>query len=514
MTTCKDIHSFLVQVNDRAVSAVLPAADTNRLSQLGLVQFLGADQVRDLQSQVSSLSQAQYDLAEKRKAQLAELELARRDQEKLHSVLFHLHGKDKQAEEIQQAARDTAAEQGMEQDLLRQQQAFNDLVAKRALYDSLTPYAQGYVGLTPLGLLQLRNLGVRLYRLADSDFETYWAQSQRIDQQLNGLADHGADYFNRLAYVASVQTRAEDRSYLWAISIGLSKVQPDPAVGTPRFQAAYSGVSPLSSNPENRLMASEILFAAPQSPAESLPPLTQLIAEVRRAGVPSEAALGIAAILLFGRRADGTFATPNLAQFLQVTRSYESAALLAVMNEPIPDLVQKFGALRSMFTSWGYEPSEDVELSSAYLTVSEVPVEGISAKLAIIARGMASYLQYPLVAAAILASVATLEANETLNLLEEAYGIVGRRAPGMTQAELICLGVRMVDGIRNELVGTLDATATVPTAPARLGGFHGGPMILPIVVAHNSYFATYSGVTGVHPGHVHGIAAGGVGGGG
>jgi hypothetical protein len=514
VTTCKDVHSFLTQVNDRAVNTVLPPADASRLSELGLVRFVGSDQVREWQTDVSSLSQAQYDLAEKRKAQLAALELARRDEQKVHSVLFHLHGKDKQAEEIQQAARDTAAEQAMEQDLLRQQQAFNDLVGKRALYDSLSPYAGGYVGLTPLGSMQIRNLGVRLYRLADSDFETYWAQSQRIDQELNGLADHGADYFNRLAFLASVQTRAEDRSYLWAISIGLSKVQPDPSVGSPRFQDAYATVSRLSSNPENRLMASEILFAAPQSPADNLPALTPLLAEVGRAGVPSDAALGIAAILLFGRRADGTFATDNLVQFLRVTKSYESAALLSVMNEPTPDLVQKFGIIRSMFTSWGYEPSEDVELSSAYLTVSEIPVEGISTKLAIIARGMASYLQYPLVSAAILASVATLEANETLNVLEEAYGIVGRRATGMTQAELICLAVRMVDGIRNELVGTLDATATVPPTAAQPRVFYGRPMFLPIVVAHNTYFATYDGVSGVHPGHVHGIVGGGIGGGG
>ena len=214
---------------------------------------------------------------------------------------------------------------------------------------------------------------------------------------------------------------------------------------------------------------------------------------------------------MLGRRADGTIALPNLTQYLTVTRSYESAALLAIVNLPVPDLAAKFQSLRTMFARWGYRPSEDVELSSAYLAVSEIPIEGITTKLAIIAKGLATYLEYPLVAASVLASLSTLEANDTLNLLEHAYDIVGRRAAPMSQAELICLAVRMLHGIRNELVGPLDATAA---AAAKLPPGVYGPrfFFVPIMVMPFGYFSTYSGVGGAHPGHVHGF--GGAGGGG
>ena len=247
-------------------------------------------------------------------------------------------------------------------------------------------------------------------------------------------------------------------------------------------------------------MSSEILFSLPRPLAEELPTLTPLLRDVKRLGVADDSALGIASILLLGRRADGTLATPYLQQYLQLTRSYQSAALLSIVNLPVPDLAARFQSLRAMFAGWGYHPSEDVELSSAYLTVSELPAEGISTKLAIIAKGLSTYLEYPLVAASVLASLSTLEANETLNLLEHAYEIVGRRAMPMTQPELICLAVRMLHGIRNELVGPLDTTAAaVPVAP-RVPGYYGPRFFfVPIIVVHGAYYSTFSGVSGAHP---------------
>ena len=41
-----------------------------------------------------------------------------------------------------------------------------------------------------------------------------------------------------------------------------------------------------------------------------------------------------------------------------------------------------------------------------------------------------NYLEYPLVAAAILTSIPTLEANETLDLMEKAYSLLGSFAHG------------------------------------------------------------------------------------
>jgi len=360
--------------------------------------------------------------------------------------------------------------------------------------------------------VELRDLGLRLYRVSDSDFSAYWNQAQKINVDLMRLAEGGAEYFGRLMPALT----GADRSLLWGISVGLAKAQPNAAQGSDAFVRTYRQVFGLSANNENRLMSSEILFSLPRPIAEEYPGLVQVLGDVRHLNVPNEAALGVASILLLGRREDGTIATPNLAQYLNLTRSYESAALLSIVNLPIGDQAAKFQSLRGMFAGWGYQPSEDVELSSAYLAVSELPADGISTKLAIIAKGLSSYLQFPLVAASVLASVSTLEANETLNLLEHAYEIVGPRAAPLSQAELICLAVRMVQGIRDELVAPLDATAALPPPPPRMPGVYGpGFFFVPIFVMHQAYFGTYSGIGGAHPGHAHGFGGvGGVGGGG
>ena len=65
----------------------------------------------------------------------------------------------------------------------------------------------------------------------------------------------------------------------------------------------------------------------------------------------------------------------------------------------------------------------------------------------------------------------------------------------------------MLHGIRNELVGPLDATAAA--APQAVPGVYGPRFyFVPIIVARYGYFSTFSGIGGVHPGHVHGFGGG------
>ncbi len=508
MASCNDVLGFLNQAASKSVTATLSDADAQLLTQLGLIQLVTADQYRQLQAEVQELGAKQAAISAETAQRMRLAQTLQVDHQRTHSILFHFQAKDKQSAETDQEGRDQQSLQAIDQDMTQRIREFNDLVGKRSLLDTLSPYGERFVGLTGLGVLQIRNIGLSLYRVGNADFQAYWNQAQRITQELTNLAMEGAAYF---AQLQPGLTEA-DRSYLWAISIGLSKVEPNPAVGAQRFRHAYGAVYSLSPNTEDRLMAGEILFSLPRPLAEELPALSELVRGVRKQKVPAESALGVASILDFGRRADGTFATANLAQFLTETRSYDSAAMLAIMNQPMDELTQKFQRLRLMFRMWGYETSEDVELASAYLTVSELPADGISTKLAIIARGLRTYLAYPLVAAAILASVSTFEANETLNLLEQAYNLVGQRAMGMSQAELITLAVRMIHGIRNELVGTLDTTAPRPVAPPAPGVLYAPRVFfLPIIVAHGAYFSTFSGISGAHPGHVHGFG-GGVGG--
>ena len=506
MTTCRATYAFLDQVRGRSVTSPPSEADTAPLAQLGLVTVVTADQYRELQTAVGAIGDRQQALAQEsvQAAQLAATDRA--EAAHTHSILFHFESKEKQAAQVQAEAATRAQLDQMNADLARRREEFTALISRRSLLDSLTACGDRYVALTGAGLVAARDLGVRLYRVADTDFAAYWQDQQRVAGQFDALAAGGAAYAQGLlAALPGV-----DRSYVWAASLDLTRREPNAQVGGPRFLETYRAVAGLSPNDENRLLSAEVLFAMDAPIAGQLPALQETVRTVRKLGVPSESALGVASVLLLGRRQDGTLATDTLPAYLAATRSFEAAALLAIVNVPVDSLRAKFGGARALFASWGYTPSEDVELSSAFLAVSDLPLDGLQTKLAIVARGLHAYLEYPLVAAAILSSIASLEANETLNLLEQAYEVIGRRAMPMSPAELICLAVRLVYGVRDELLRQLDTTATVapapPTGPPRL---YPRAIFVPMIVSHWGYYATFGGVSGIHPAHAHGFAGGG-----
>ncbi len=501
MTNCQDVFTFLSGVGNRNVTTSLPDADLATLAQLLLIQRMTADQYAQVSHDVQAMAADRAAIQQETDSRATQAEAVQQEDQRTHSILFHFENAERRQADQAREAQDTASLRSTDADLAAKIQAFNALMAKQASLGSLVPYSGGYVGLTSAGVLALRQMGIRMYRVSDLPFSAYWAETQQVEGDLEGIATTGNRYV--LGIVGALPNA--ELGYLWAIGIGLAKALPDPQQGGPLFLNAYQQIGSLAHNDENRLMAAEILSSARGNLSDSLPALSQLEKSARKAGVPKESSLGVASVLLLGQRADGTFATENLAQYLQVTQSYESAALLAIVNRPIPDLTQKFLTLRAMFGSWGYQPSEDVELSSAYLTLSDLPADGVNTKLAIIARGLGAYLQYPLVAASILAAVPVMEANESLALLEQAYGIVGRRAAPLTPPELICLAVRMVHGVRPQTIQNLDTTATpAPTTPGG-GYFYGGPrfFFVPILVAHGAYYSTFSGIGGAHPGHAH-----------
>jgi hypothetical protein len=505
MADCQTVYDFLASVTRRSASPGGPDPDLPTLQQLGLVRLVSPAEYAQLTQNVATLAAARAQLGAEEAQRAALAGRLQEDAEKSHSILFHFEGKETREVVTQREAQDAAALQATTADVNARGQAIGQLVAQESLLATMQPYGGGYLALTSAGTLALRNLGVRLYRVSDVAFPTYWQQVQAVQQELNDTAVKSGRYVADLA----PRLPGVDPTYLWSIAIGLAKRDGDPPRLEAAFLDAYTAVGALTHNAENRLMAAELVSVVPRSAAESLPVLTQLERDVRSAGVPKESSLGVAAVLLLGQRQDGTFATGNLPTFLALTHSYESAALLSIVNRPAADLQQKFLALRTMFGGWGFQPSEDTELSAAYLTLSDLPVEGISTKLSILSRGMATYLQYPLVASAVLASIPVLEANETLQLLEQAYGVIGRVAQGLRPPELITLAVRMVHGIRAETVTGLDATATV--APAAATGYYAyGPrfFFVPIFVAHGAYYSTYSAFGGAHPGHAHAFGGG------
>jgi hypothetical protein len=128
--------------------------------------------------------------------------------------------------------------------------------------------------------------------------------------------------------------------------------------------------------------------------------------------------------------------------------------------------------------------------------------------MTIIIDALKNYLEYPLVAAAILTSIPTLEANETLDLMEKAYSLLGSFAAGLERSELISLSVRMIHGIKNQLVKEIDPTAKIMTTPVQFTYVPSNIFFIyyaPLIIAHSSYYSTFSGIGGYHPAHVHGV---------
>lgn len=506
MVACAQVAAFLEQVRVRQVTAGLPPGDLAVLQQLGLIGLEDPAGYAQLANEVTQLGAAQAAVAQERTELERTAAAHQADERHLGSILFHFEGTAHQAADRAQDAQDEARLADAQRKVAEEESRFNELLRKKALLDSLFPVEGQYIGLTGVGAAALRELQMRLYRVSDLEFAAYWSQTRQVAEELEGIAARAAGFFGEVA----APLAGVERSYLWSIGIGVAKLSPATPAPSGPFLQAYSALGALAVNVENRLLAAEVLATLGGPVAPALPLLSSLVQTAGAAGVPRESALGVGAILFSGRRADGSFPGAALPSFLRVSPSYEAAALLTVINRPADELVQKLGYLRSLFSQWGYSASEDLELASAFLTASELPVDSVSPKMAVLSRGLATYLQYPLVAAAILASIPVLEAHETLSLVEQAYQILGRRTGPMSQAELVTLAVRMVHGVAVPGVTELDPAAARPPVSFTYG-VAPRPLFVPLIVGHGAYYSTFGAFGGAHPGHVHAFGGGFVG---
>jgi hypothetical protein len=510
MTTCKAVAEFLSEINGRHVLNKPSESDLAMLQQMNLLQILTADQYQELAREVSQLQQAQMAIAQESSQRYQASQAAIIDTRKTHSILFHLEGVDKQHASLEKLQQEQQAVKTIDEDLAKRQQDLAQLMVKKSLLDMACSYDSRYVSITTQGRVALRDLNASLYRVSDTEFPAYWSQSQSIDGYLTGIANQSALFEKGLVQ----SLREVEATNLWAVSISIAKAGGDIQAHLDKFLSAYSGTSSMSSNQENRLMSAEALSVIDQPIDKTLRLAEATNSDVQQLHVPDQSSLGIASILMMGQRQDGRIPLTEFEMFLPKTPSFEAAALLSLPVLDPNDVINRYASFKNLFTSWGHANSEDTELSSAYLSVSEIPIETVAPKMSIITKGLSGYLQYPLVASAILTSIPVLEANETLNLLEKAYEILGQRTGPISQAEGICLAVRMIHGIDVRALGDLDPTAAMkPTMPGTYYGHYPMHMWVPIVVMHSNYYSTYSGIGGPHPGHVHTWGGGGWGGG-
>jgi len=522
---CGEVRAFLSQIRDREEPiAPVPSVDLNYLSSGGYVLTTTKGDHDEWADEVERLSQMTTEAnAEMAKHELAE-EALQKDERKEHSFLFHLEHEEEKDEVRQRAQDETAAVSTEESELSAMEANVNELIQRKSMVDRMVPYDGEYLSLTDLGSVILNDLDVRNYRVADEEFTDFSAEIKATYGELRSIADRAASYVFVLKPsvpdMGDVEYAKDDGggdghttirapSSLWSTAIGLAKLQGDTDQIGQRFILALNGLKGLDSTTPNKLMAAEVMTALSAQDVQSLVSvLREMDQAVRKQGVAKELSAGVAATIMAGRRFDGSYPLDRFAQFRELTSSYEAAAILAVMNVPYDGLSTKFQAFRSMFDSWGYMKSEDTEIGSAFLAIGELDALEVGEKLKYVVEQLKNYLEYPLVAAAILASIPVFESHEVLDLMEKAVTLLSAYAAGLERSELVALAVRMIHGVRNELVREIDSTAKITETPVQFTyAPHPGLFFwyYPVIVAHSSYNSTFSAMGGFHPAHTHGI---------
>ncbi len=514
---CNDVRAFFSQIADKSVSTQFPQLDVNYLSSNGYVSVMPKDEYDRAAAEVATLTQLNQDLYQERMEETGAAAAWREDERKTHSILFHLEGREKREAQLEHVEQERNIALKEQADVVQKESQIAELIQKKSRIDRMVQYDGSYVSLTGLGVVTLNDLNVRNYRVSDTEFSDFIEETRETSGELKSIAEKGSYHVSNL----KAGFPNEDVSHLWSVSIGLAKLQGDPNQIGNRFLFALGVLQHLTSTFDNKMAAAEVMTSVRADPSQSPTDNSDLQAskslenldhELRhRDKVPQQLSASVAAVMMFGRRFDGTYPTDKFAEFSRMTKSFESAAILSIINSPLDQLATKFQGFRTIFNAWGYQTSEDTELASAYLAISDLGPDDVRTKLTIILSALKNYLEYPLVAAAILTSIPALEANETLDLMEKTFSLLASYAVGLERSELISLSVRMIHGIKNALVRQLDPTAKIMNTPVQ---FTHAPSLIffpyraPLIIAHSSYFSTYSGIGGYHPAHVHGYGGG------
>lgn len=510
---CSEARAFLSQVSDREEPiAQVPSADLDYLVSNGYVLRTTEQDHEKGVDEVARLSQliAQVD-AKKTETEQASATL-REDERKEHAFTFHFEGKEEKITLGERIQSETAEVSHEGEELTAMEANVNSLIQEKSRIDRMVPYAGGYLSLTGQGSVALNDLGVRNYRVADQELSDFLVEMKATEDELKSIADRAASYVNLLrSGIPKMQDpeNSEAQSLLWSTAIGLAKLQGESSSIGERFLLAFGTLRDFGSATSNKMMAAEIMTAVNNLDINTLEAqLKELDHQLRKDGVPKEISAGVAATMMAGRRFDGSYPVDSLTLFRKLTPSYEAASILAVVNVPYDGLSAKFESFRSRFTAWGYMTSEDTEIASAFLAIGELGIDEVDDKLKYIIEQLKNYLEYPLVAAAILTSIPVFEAHEVLDLMQRAFTYLSGYAGMLEKSELVALAVRMIHGVRNELVKKIDPTATMVQTPVQFTYTPYPGLFIwyqPVIIAHSYYHATFSGMGGFHPAHSHGV---------
>ncbi len=500
---CERAQTILKGLNSKVVLADLTDQEIGELKTGNFAYFLNDDDYKSLSNDVSRIDSITKSEVSEGAEISKEMSIERMDEEKAHSITFHFKGEQKKKEILDEVKEEQEKLDKLKTEYLKEKGDLANLIAKKTMLDVLFKNGSSYIGITSSGRALLSNLTLKMYRVSDIELDEYLKQEQAIDDEITSIAKNSVDHFNRLI----TNLNDVDETHLWSVCVGLSKIDGDAKAMDDKFVSAYRYLKDQSKNTDNVMMAAEMLAETPIELNEAFNELTALEKTVHHhLHISKESSVGVASMLYLGRNLDGTYPTENLRRFMFLTPSTDAASVMAIVHIPEDEISSKFNAMKDIFRSWCYDQSEDTELASAYLAISEIPAQGFQTKLGIIIEGVKNYLEYPLVASAIIAQISVFEANDALNILSRAYTILGRYIRDLDQPELIGLAVRAIHGMKNETIRNLDTSATIKDTPVQFTyrpyGFF-MPYYVGFSCVHSGYFSTYSAIGGAHPGHIH-----------
>jgi hypothetical protein len=463
--------TFLSQVVSKCVTASIPDEDLNFLLSSGYIESLSKNDYDKLSASIADLPKVSSELQEARAKETLDEETLKHDQKKVHSIRFYLEGKEKKEADREKAQADEQLVSKDEETVKAESDELQPLIQTKSKLDRQTLCGEQYLSLTGAGVVLLHDLTIRNYRVGEKDLKNFVEESKATEMELKAMAERASNYYSGIKDAISsmypyltfsdvesdeefeedymIKSKRVESSQLWAVAIGLAKLEGDPDKIKENFIRIIDTLEGFSiSNLDSKLMAAETLVAAGHAGdiSQSIDKLATTDRQISKsANVPEWLSTGVAATLYCGANPD---ASTRFSEFSRITKSYTAAAVLSGSQETLESLTQKFESFRSLFDSWGYSSSEDVDLTAAYLTVSPLSREDARLKMIAIIDAIKAEFEFPLVPAAILASIQALNVNELLDLMEKAVTILQSQplTTGLSHADLANLAIRMIYG--------------------------------------------------------------------
>ena len=335
---CNDVRTFLSQIAEKSISIQIPQTDLDFLRDSGYLSVMQKEDYDRSLAEVSNLTQMNLDLTNAENAYGTANTALQEDEKKIHSIKFLFEGKETKEVEREKEKSENDVVSKIDGDITERDSKINELIQKKSIIDRMVLYNGEYVSLTGSGVLILNDLNIRNYRVSDSEFKDFIEESRETSGELNSIASRGKFYESNL----EIKFPEMDPSQLWSVSIGLAKLQGDPNQIDKRFLLALDLLHHFDCTLQNKMMAAEIMTSVKADPSQwvdnsDLQNITKSLQSLDKqlrhdAHVPKPLSAGVAATVMSGRRFDGTFPTDRFSEFSKMTLSFESAAILSIIN--------------------------------------------------------------------------------------------------------------------------------------------------------------------------------------